>query len=197
VIDDGPAKECTMTEGIRILVLSAVVAAGASSTAAAAVDEGAQYHVRDVLVGSVVAQDIIDSPMPFDSTYAELTPDQKAVLFQDYESLSPGDEPPFPLYGIRHLVRPLVPFVETWNPTGSLVASVDVDSKGDAQSVTVYKSPDPQLARLASKAMALEKYKPGVCHGQPCRMQYLLRLDFPNRRATPVTVLPLRSYDQP
>jgi hypothetical protein len=190
------AKEFSMTHGIQTLALSGVIALGASFTVPAAADDARQYHVRDVLVGSVLAQPIINGPVPFDSTYDALTPDQKAVLFREYESLSPGDEPPFPLYGIRHLIRPLVPYAETWNPVGPLVASVDVDSKGGAIAVTVYQSPDVQLTRLVSAALSLEKYKPGACNGQPCRMEYVLRLDFPDRRGTSVQVLAFRSYDQ-
>jgi len=184
-----------MRHAIRTLALSGVVAAAVPFTVQAATDDARQYHVKDVLAGSVLAQAIINGPVPFDSTYAELTPEQKAVLFQEYESLSLGDEPPFPLYGVRHAIRPLIPFAETWNPVGPLVASVDVDSKGDAIAVTVYKSPDPQLTHLVSSALALEKYKPGTCQGQPCRMQYVLRLDFPDRRASPVQVLAFRRYD--
>jgi hypothetical protein len=184
-----------MAHGFQTLALCGVVALGASFTPSAAADDALQYHIRDVLVGSVLAQPIVNGPVPFDVPYAALTPGQKAVLFQDYESLSPGDEPPFPLYGIRHLIRPVIPFAETWNPKGPLVASVDVDSKGDAISVTIYKSPDPQLTRLVSHALAVEKYKPGACQGQPCRMQYVLRLDFPDRRGSSVQVLAFRSYD--
>jgi hypothetical protein len=185
-----------MSHAIRILAATGAIAASVSFTVQAATDEARhRYQVRDVLAGSVLAQPIINSHVPFDSTYGALTADQRAVLFQDYESLSPGDEPPFPLYGVRHAVRPLISYIETWNPVGPLVASVDVDSKGDAVEVTVYKSPDQQLSRLASKALALEKYKPGVCKGAPCRMQYVLRLDLPDRRSTPLQVIPMRGYD--
>jgi hypothetical protein len=189
------AKECNMSHAIRTLAICGVIVASAPFTAQAAADGAQQYHVRELLVGSVLAQPIINSQVPFDRPYAGLTSAQKALLSQDYESLPAGDEPPFPLYGVRHTLMPILSYVETWNPVGELVAAVDVDSKGDAISVTVYKSPDQQLTRLASKALALEKYKPGLCKGQPCRMQYVMRLDFPDRRATSMQVLPFRDYD--
>jgi len=48
------------------------------------------------------------------------------------------------------------------------------------------------LTRLVSGALNLEKYKPASCQGQPCRMQFVLRLDFPDRRSLPVTNLELQ-----
>jgi hypothetical protein len=185
-----------MSYGKQTLSLCGVLAMAATFAAQAADDGARQYHVTDVLVGSVVPQAIISGPLPFDSTYAALTPEQKAVLFSDYESLAPGDEPPFPLYGIRHLVKPLVPFAETWSPVGPLVAAVDVDSKGNAVAVTVYRSPDPALSRVVSGALTFETYKPALCQGQPCRMQYVLRLDFPDRHGMPVSELAFKNYDQ-
>jgi hypothetical protein len=147
----------------------------------AAVDEEGAYHLKGSVVGSALRQVVLSGTMPFDKTYAELTSDQKAVLASDYEELPPGDEPPFPIYGVGHLVRPLMSFVEAANVVGPLVASVLVDSQGDAVRATVYKAPDPALAQLASSALSTEKYKPGVCKGQPCRMEYVLRLYLPMR----------------
>jgi hypothetical protein len=171
---------------VRTLALVCGIAVGTSFATQAATDPSRQYRVTDVFVGSILPQSIVTGPVPFDSPYAALTAEQKAVLAQDYESLSPGDEPPFPLYGVRHLIRPLISFAENWNPVGSLVAAVEVDSKGDAVTVTVYKSPDPEITRIASSALAVEKYKPAECKGQPCRMEYLLRLDFSPRHGLPV-----------
>jgi hypothetical protein len=41
------------------------------------------------------------SKIPLNKTYGELTPEQKAVLFAMYESIPEGDEPPFPLTGLK------------------------------------------------------------------------------------------------
>jgi hypothetical protein len=185
-----------MSHGIPSLALSGILALGASFAAQAAAGDARQYYVTDNIVGSMLPQEIISSPVPFDGTYATLTAGQKAVLFQDYENLSPGDEPPFPLYGVRHLVKPLVPFADTWNPVGPLVASVEVDSRGNARAVTVYSSPDSRMTRIVSGALAFEKYKPASCGGQPCTMQYVLRLNFPARHAMPVEEVAFHHYDQ-
>jgi hypothetical protein len=184
-----------MSHALRTLALAAASALAAATAAQAAAPDAAYYRVTDTLVGSYLPQDIITGPLPFDGTYAQLTPGQKAVLAADYENLGPGDEPPYPVYGLRHLVRPLVSYVETQDPVGPLVAAVTVDSRGNATSVTVYRSPDPQLARIVSGLMNLEKYKPATCHGQPCSMQYVLHLDFPSRNALPVSKVSLQPYE--
>jgi hypothetical protein len=189
-----------MSPGFRSLAICGAVALAAplaaQAEAQAAADSALAYHISDIIVGSVVPQAIINGPVPFDSTYAGLTQGQKAVLNQDYENLAAGDEPPYPLYGVRHLVQPLISYAETYSPIGPMIASVEVDSKGDAVAVKVYRSPDPEMARILSGAMALEKYKPASCSGQPCRMEYVLRLYFPDRHGMPVQELAFHHYDQ-
>ena len=181
-----------MSKGIHFLALSGLLACSASFAAQVYTEGAYRYHVTDFMVGSMLPKNVISGPLPFDSTYAALTTEQKAVLFSDYEHLSPGDEPPFPMYGIHHVVKPLLSFAEMYNPVGPLVASVEVDSKGQPAAVTVYQSPDPELTRLVSGALNLERYKPASCQGQPCRMQFVLRLNFPDRRSLPVTNLELQ-----
>ena len=70
----------------------------------------------------MIPQDIIRAAVPFDGRHAELNAEQQAALARDYPDLSAGDEPPFPMYGLRHVVRPLVRFADTWEPVGLLVA---------------------------------------------------------------------------
>jgi len=113
-----------MSKGIHFLALSGLLACSASFAAQVYTEGAYRYHVTDFMVGSMLPKSVISGPLPFDSTYAALTSEQKAVLFSDYERLSPGDEPPFPLYGIHHVVKPLLSFAEMYNPVGPLVASV-------------------------------------------------------------------------
>jgi len=173
-----------MTHRIAILAFAGAMALAAGFSAHA---ERMPYRITDSITGSLVPQDIILSALPFDGRYADLTPEQKAVLANDYENLPAGDEPPYPLYGLRHMIKPLVRYADMAAPVGSLVASVVVDSQGKAGAVTVYKSPDTEVARLVAAALSFETFKPGMCHGQPCRMEYVLRLDFPQRGGSHIT----------
>ena len=173
-----------MTHRIAILTLAGAVLLVPGFSAHA---ERMPYRITDSITGSLVPQAIILSPLPFDGRFADLTAEQKAVLANDYENLPAGDEPPYPLYGMRHMIKPVVRYADTAAPVGSLVASVVVDSQGKPGEVTVYKSPDAEVARLVAAALSFESFKPALCHGQPCRMEYVLRLDFPQRGGQPIT----------
>jgi len=161
-----------------LLALSAATVLCAALPASAA----ATYSLREPPgVGSMIPEAVITSPVPFDKTYAQLSAEQKATLAQDYESLAAGDEPPFPAQGLHPLTDSLLRFVHMVKPVGPLVAAVDVGPDGQARKVTVFRSPDPDLTRLVTTLMIDQPYKPALCHGSPCAMQYVLRLDFPER----------------
>jgi hypothetical protein len=164
--------------------LHIVLLAAASAIALAAGPAAAQemrYRITDTIVGSILPQEIIRSSAPIEGRYSELTPAQKAAVASDYESLAAGDEPPYPMYGVRHLISPVVRYVDAGEPVGSLVATVVIDSQGKPGKITVYKSPDQVLTRFVASQLATEEYKPALCHGQPCEMTYVLRLEFPRR----------------
>jgi len=133
-----------------------------NAVAGSAAAQEMPYRITDTIVGSVLPQEIIRSSAPIEGRYSELTPTQKAAVASDYENLPAGDEPPYPMYGVRHLISPVVRYA-------------------DAGTITVYQSPDSVLARFVASQLATEEYKPAVCHGQPCEMTYVLRLDFPRR----------------
>ena len=161
--------------------LAAIVAVPASAEAPAV------YSVKDTVVGSQIPQAIITSAVPFDKTYAQMSADQKALIAQDYESLSPGDEPPYPALGLSHMSTYLMRLAEMTSPTGPLVATVDVGPDGQARSVSVYKSPDATVTSMVTALLAKESYKPAKCGGAPCAMTYVMRVNFPDRHGQHVT----------
>lgn len=181
-----------MKHRIAILALAGATALAAGAAACA---EELPYRISDTITGSLVPQEIIRSAAPFDGRYSELTPEQKAALANDYENLPAGDEPPYPLYGLRHMIKPVVRYADLAGPVGPLVASVVVDSQGRPGEVTVYRSPDAETTRLVAAALSFEQFKPAVCHGQPCKMAYVLRLDFPPRGSEPVTTSAFTRFD--
>jgi hypothetical protein len=159
--------------GLLLCAAGAAVAGDAASAPAAA-----RFTLKDVFVGSMIARDVVASAIPFDKTWAELTPQQKDIVRDDYESLGPDDEPPFPLHGLREAVTPLVRQAVTQGAQGKLVASVIVDSEGHGRDVSVYKTPGPDMTTLVARLLAAEQYKPASCKGQPCSMPFVLRLEF-------------------
>lgn len=138
----------------------------------------ATYALRDTFVGSRLPQDVVRSAIPFDKRYEELTADEKAVLWKDYESPKAGDETPFPGTGLHHLTLPLMRLAARQNYGGKLIASVDIDSRGHAREVTIYKSPSSEISEMAKTLLSEESYRAARCDGQPCAMAFVLRLEF-------------------
>ncbi len=165
------------------LALVAVLAVASAARA-----DGLPYHIDDTIVGSMVPETIMRSAVPVDTRYADMTPEQKAQVAGEYKNLGAGVEPPYPAYGLRHMVKPLVRYADLIAPVGSLELSVAVDAQGHAGDVSVFKSPDPKLSLLAAQMLAQEQFKPATCQGEPCAMAYVLRLDFPSRHGQPVTM---------
>ena len=171
------------------------LASAAALIAGPAAAKEMPYHITDIIVGSVLPQEIIRSSAPIAGRYSELTPQQKAAVASDYDNLPAGDEPPYPMYGVRHLISPVVRYADAGEPVGPLVASVVIDPQGKPGQIVVYKSPDQTLTRFVASQLATEEFKPGVCHGQPCEMTYLLRLDFPRRGGRPVSSSSFTDFD--
>ncbi len=172
-----------MKHRIVPLALATAIALIAGSVAA----QEMHYRITDTIVGSVLPQDIIRSSEPIDGRYSDLTPAQKAAVASNYETIAAGDEPPYPMYGVRHMISPIVRYADAGQPVGALTATVVIDAQGKPGKIIVYKSPDQVLTRFVASQLATEEFKPAVCHGEPCEMTYVLHLDFPRRMAQPVT----------
>ncbi len=153
------------------------------------------YRVTDNLTGSNLPQVILHSSAPVSGRYAELTAADQAAVANDYESLAAGDEPPYPLYGVRHLLNPVIRFAEVRAPIGPMLATVMIDSQGKPGQIKVYRSPDAVMTKLVVSQLAQEEYKPAVCHGQPCAMPYVLRLNFVPHDGDPRTTLQARGWN--
>ena len=82
---------------VAVLFAAAALVCGAQTSAP-------QYGVKDsdVRTGSSIKRYVAQgSRIPINRTYAELTPQEKALVNEYYESVELGDEPPFPLAGLR------------------------------------------------------------------------------------------------
>jgi hypothetical protein len=62
--------------------------------------------------------------------------------------------------------------------SGALTLAVNVNAAGKAVSVEVLRSPDMQMAKLVATVLMLQAYKPAICKGSPCEMQYPFRMNF-------------------
>lgn len=124
--------------------------------------------------GSILRKDIRwDSKIPLNATYSQLNDEQKAELHSQYEKLEPGDEPPFPVDGIKPIFSAIRKAQRTLQARGELDMVVNVDAQGNATSVEDRGHvQNQQMTELAQQVLLLTKFKPAVCKGQPCVMQY-------------------------
>jgi len=110
--------------------------------------------------------------LPFDKSYAELTPAQKAIVRRSYALLHPDDEPPYPEHGAKQISEVMHQWQALALVDGSLIFRVLVDSSGHAKSVTFLSSPYPKLNDLIVLLMGRITFKPALCGGVPCEMNY-------------------------
>lgn len=120
--------------------------------------------------------------LPYDKTYAELTPEQQLILKSRYMEMGEGDEPPFPADGLG----PLYAAVSKANQAvrgglGKFEMDVYVDETGAATKVDVIQSPDERLSKHAAAIAMLTKFKPALCKGKPCAMGFPFGVNFVRR----------------
>jgi Gram-negative bacterial TonB protein C-terminal len=140
-----------------------------------------EYSIRDDYpsVGTNIKRRRVTSPsIPINRRYHELTPEQQAIVRSNYEVIAAGDDPPFPAEGLRPLYKALGEGQRQLLVAGKLVVVATVDSQGDVQTVKVLSSPDKSLTQFVAKVLVATKFKPAVCGGKPCRMDYLLAVNF-------------------
>lgn len=113
--------------------------------------------------------------LPLNRRYAELDPAEKALVRARYENLPAADEPPYPAEGLL----PVFLTVQTGAKlpaVGQITLVADVDSGGRVQHVDTFGKVDAEFARFAARALASTPFKPGLCAGQPCNMQFVLKM---------------------
>ncbi len=135
-------------------------------------------------IGSKIRKDVVWSEkIPLNRTYEQLTPEQKQIVHSRYESMAPGDEPPYPLEGLKPIVSAIFKAQEKLAATGDLQLIVTVGPDGKSKEVNAYGSVDvPEMAKFAASVLYITKFKPAVCGGKPCTMEFpfylKLKVDF-------------------
>jgi hypothetical protein len=128
--------------------------------------------------GTLIKKEMVwSSKIPLNRTYGELTPEQKAEFHAMYESLPTGDEPPFPLEGLKPIFSAIKKAQASVLARGELNLIVTVGPDGKARQVEDYGSVDnPEMTKFAASVLLMTKFKPAVCDGTPCTMQFPFNL---------------------
>lgn len=129
-------------------------------------------------LGTSLKKKLATSTISMDKKYFELSEEEKAFIRSVYDNMPEQDEPPYPLNGTREIHRKMSQAQQFVGAKGVLTMTVDVSSTGDAESVSIYESPDPDITRVASLVLMETKYKPAVCGGKLCKMQYFFQVQF-------------------
>lgn len=144
---------------------------------------GAFFRVRPSTpaYGSNIYTDpTLDTTIPLRRTYSKMSAEEKRKLHSWFPLIDEGDEPPYPLYGLMPISTRIAEgrSVVGGEWAGPLNIYVDVDAQGNPTGVSVFATPNKEIADYAVAEALKHKFKPAVCAGKPCAMKFPLLLHF-------------------
>jgi hypothetical protein len=152
-----------------------------AAPAAAKPENKFKQHQAEPDTGTLLAKTEVTSSVPTNVGWDGLTPDQRDMVRSRYPALEPGDEPPYPLKGSVEFFRVALAAAGKYNARGVLHMLVLVKADGQAKEVRKVGSFDDDVIRYVASAAMAQRYKPAVCHGQPCEMLYPIDIEFTRR----------------
>jgi len=161
----------------RCVMPAVLVAAGVPAIAQQA-PEQPRYQLRhDEVERGSRARGLVSphSPYPLNKPYDRFSEQEKALLRSYYEDMPETDEPPFPAAGMGKIVVEIARLASGLQESGALTLFVRVDEQGSVTHVQVLMTPDPKFAQAVAYIVAQQRFKPGICGGVPCTMEFPLR----------------------
>ena len=141
-----------------------------------AADETSLYQETPTTGTSILRKIVVGGRLPIRKTYEQLSDEHKLVVKNYYNNMPEGDEPPYPKYGLVSIYKPIVKLQERLQGRGDVEMYVTVDAKGSPLSVSVYKTPDTDVSKAIASVLMLTEFKPAICSGKPCTMEFPLVL---------------------
>lgn len=142
-------------------------------------DPAPKYTIKedDPRLGSTLRRDQFHGfSIAINLPYAKLPTSDRQSLHALYEQMPDGDEPPFPIYGLQAIYDPIRKAHDKLGDAGDLSVIATVDASGQVQRVEVFKSPSTQMSQFAASVLTMTKFKPALCAGKPCAMEFPVRL---------------------
>lgn len=165
----------------RSVAITAATAALISPLSATAQAPPPEYEIKfdRPRTGSLIRLHAVRTTgLPINLTYQQLSPEQRAAVHSWYENIAPRDEPPFPAEGTKPIHDAIRQGQAKLLVTGELFLIATVEPTGEVSAVTAIGSPSPEMTKFAATILMLTQFKPAVCAGQPCRMDFPLRYEF-------------------
>ena len=111
--------------------------------------------------------------------WSDLSEGERRIVRAHYAALEEGDEPPYPVEGMRPVFASLtkVGHVDPFF-SGQVRMQVLVGADGKPRSAATIGKLPPNVARFLAGILMITGYKPAVCHGKPCEMLMPLTMNF-------------------
>lgn len=156
-----------------------------SSLASAQSEPKSEYSIKEdqAVTGSYIRRtEVSGARVPVNLPYDQLSPADRQVLNSWWEKINDGDEPPFPLGGLKAIIDPIRKGQSQLVDNGELFIVATVKSNGTVANVSMFESPSDAMTQFAAKVLLLTKFKPAKCAGVPCQMDFPFRINFTVRR---------------
>lgn len=165
-----------MLGDMKTIILSLAVILGNGIAAnCKAQSTASDYTIRqdEPGLGSHIRRTLMESKtIAVNKRYHELSAEDRAKLHSWWESVPEGDEPPFPANGLKPIHSAMLEAQSMLMVEGELYLVATVDSNGEVSQVKAVGSPSPEMTKFAASVIGLTKFKPAICGGKPCRMDY-------------------------
>ena len=166
----------------RAFAVLALAAVALLATGLAGARSGPYTHSLDPSTGSSIRHYAVQgSAIPTNRKWHELTPEQQDQVRKLYEPMASGSEPPFPADGLKPIYEALAQGQGMLQVTGELTLVATVATSGEVQQVQVIGGIE-DMTEFASRVLMAARFKPALCQGQPCQMDYPLRIAFKRKR---------------
>ena len=137
----------------------------------------ARYVVKgEPRTGSMLSPTILRMPVALNRRYSELSSADLAVVKLPFAGMGANDEPPFPVAGLDRVITAIARACQRRQAHGVISAVATIDSRGMPVAVKMLDAPGPELTDYVSQVLLAERYKPAVCSGAPCQMDFAVML---------------------
>ncbi len=122
--------------------------------------------------GTFIRQSLLGARVAADKDYADLSAADKAWVRADFAPMAESDEPPYPVGGVKALTAGIVQAQVKMRLQGHLRLVAKVEADGSVSRVDAIATPDEQMGKGVAAMVMLQKFKPALCKGQPCSMDF-------------------------